>query len=506
MDKRWTQAVVTAVLAAALFFEFLLRPHTPDPLLTTEEGSYLMAAGNRLARVDTVALRGRSAIAYAQAYSDTLQQKVACLRQCVAEADYFLRVHAVQDEGYGSVMNRRTGMMASIDSIERIQSVLDSLLNSPNPDIQVVTNRVASPLSKLPPRNLFVTIHGMTWLNGQIRIGWERSGRGVEIDDCGQTITGTWLKDTVVTGKIYGSDGIYEGMISNELYAEGHGVMTKPDGTFYEGRWQQGRRCGYGFEVTDSHLHAGEWKYDRFLGERMMYTSERIYGIDISRYQHGKGRRYLPIHWDKLRIRHLGKVHSQRMGSNNGYPVSFIYIKSTEGTTVRNKHFAADYRQARRHAIPCGAYHFFSTKSSGARQAAFFLRHTRFSYGDFPPVLDVEPTSHQITAMGGPDALFREVKAWLRIVHQRTGVRPVLYVSQNFVNKYLRQQTELKSQYNVWIARYGEYKPDVRLVYWQLSADGRVDGITGDVDINVFNGYANEFERFKKEQTIGSKP
>jgi len=75
-------------------------------------------------------------------------------------------------------------------------------------------------------------------------------------------------------------------------------------------------------------------------------------------------------------------------------------------------------------------------------------------------------------------------------------MRPILYINQMFVNKYLQDADDIKQRYNVWIARYGEYKPDVRLVYWQLSPDGRVDGIHGDVDINVFNGYKEQWEQF----------
>ena len=45
-------------------------------------------------------------------------------------------------------------------------------------------------------------------------------------------------------------------------------------------------------------------------------------------------------------------------------------------------------------------------------------------------------------------------------------------------------------------------KPDVKLTYWQLSSDGRVAGIQGDVDINVFNGYQNQFDSFLEEETI----
>ena len=56
--------------------------------------------------------------------------------------------------------------------------------------------------------------------------------------------------------------------------------------------------------------------------------------------------------------------------------------------------------------------------------------------------------------------------------------------------------SQAHSLYRVWIARYGEYKPDVKLIYWQLSPDGRVRGIHRLVDINVFNGYQDEWNEY----------
>ena len=88
------------------------------------------------------------------------------------------------------------------------------------------------------------------------------------------------------------------------------------------------------------------------------------------------------------------------------------------------------------------------------------------------------------------------------MVQRKTGVRPILYINQMFVNKYLSLAPDIKRDYRVWIARYGEYKPDVRLTYWQLCPDGRVAGIHGEVDINVFNGYKSQFEKFIEEETI----
>ena len=169
---------------------------------------------------------------------------------------------------------------------------------------------------------------------------------------------------------------------------------------------------------------------------------------------------------------------------------------------MRNPYFASDYRAARRHGIPVGAYHFFSYTSTAQKQAQYFLRHSRFSKGDLPPVLDVEPTARQISKMGGVQAMFNRIRTWLGIVQRRTGVRPILYVSQQFVNKYLPEAPDLMRDYMVWIARYGEYKPEVRLAIWQLCPDGRVDGIHGEVDINVFNGYHDRFQQFLKKETI----
>ena len=96
------------------------------------------------------------------------------------------------------------------------------------------------------------------------------------------------------------------------------------------------------------------------------------------------------------------------------------------------------------------------------------------------------------------------VRTWLRAVEKATGTRPILYVSQQFVNKYLSYAPDLARDYMIWIARYGEYRPDVRLAIWQLCPDGRVNGIHGEVDINVFNGYHDSFSKFLNTETIGN--
>ena len=382
-----------------------------------------------------------------------------------AEIKYYLDRHNVQDEGYEMVVGFIEGHRHHIDI---------------NPHVTM--------------RNVG------TWKNHS------REGTVITLDTLGRTILAVCQADTVVTAIRADEEGTYQGDFS-QTGASGHGSYLAANGNYYEGRWEQDKKHGFGLEMVladreNPRLRVGEWRKNRFMGERMRYTSERIYGIDIARYQHGKGRKPKPILWDQLRIIHVGKNGSHNVRGKADYPVSFVYIKSTEGTSVRNKFYVNDYSQARKHSIRTGAYHFFSTKTSGAAQAKHFIRNTLFREGDLPPVLDVEPSKSQIQQMGGPEAMFRHIRIWLNAVEQWTGVKPVLYVNQMFVNNYLTDQEDLKRDYRVWIARYSEYKPDVRLTYWQLCPDGRVAGIQGDVDINVFNGYQSQFDEFIANETI----
>jgi lysozyme len=382
-----------------------------------------------------------------------------------AEIKYYLDRHNVQDEGYEMVIGFIDGKRHHIDI---------------NPHVTL--------------RNVG------TWK------GYSREGTVITLDTLGRTILAICQADTLVTAIRADEKGTYQGDFS-QTGASGHGSYLAANGSYYEGRWEQDKKQGFGLEMVladqdNPRLRVGEWRKNRFMGERMKYTSERIYGIDIARYQHGKGRRPTPILWDQLRITHVGKNGSHNVRGKADYPVSFVYIKSTEGTTVRNKFYVNDYTQARKHGIRAGAYHFFSTKTSGAAQAKHFIRNTLFREGDLPPVLDVEPSKSQIQQMGGPEAMFHHIRVWLNAVEQWTGVKPVLYVNQMFVNNYLSEQEDLKRDYRVWIARYSEYKPDVRLTYWQLCPDGRVAGIQGDVDINVFNGYQSQFDEFVANETI----
>lgn len=325
--------------------------------------------------------------------------------------------------------------------------------------------------------------------------GKVREGQGVWTDRNGVCYKGYWKSDTLTYGSRTDHTGRYEGTFNSHLEPEGTGTFQGRDGEYYFGEWNKGCRQGWGFSSLPGRLvHCGIWRKGRFRGERMIYTSDRVYGIDISRYQHEiKGRVY-GINWKNLRITHL--ADDRPVQGKVDYPVSYVYIKSTQGDDILNRYYAKDARQARLHGLAVGSYHFFSTRVSGARQAAFFLKNSSVLSSDLPPMLDVEPSDRRVREMGGDEELVRQMRIWLTLVEKATGKRPVIYSYQKFIDDHLASSPELLREYPVWVARYGEYKPYYRLLHWQLSPTGRVRGIHGDVDINVFNGTKEQFREY----------
>lgn len=195
------------------------------------------------------------------------------------------------------------------------------------------------------------------------------------------------------------------------------------------------------------------------------YPDGKVRGIDISHYQE-------EIDWKKLR-----KADIQ------GAPVSFMFIKATEGTDIIDENFNLNFYNARKNDIIRGAYHFYSPTTPAERQARFFCKIVQLEGDDLPPVLDVE-TRGELTNK----QLQSEVLKWMKIVERHYGVKPILYTSYKFRNSYLN--TKDLQEYPYWIAHYYvdslSYRGD--WAFWQHTDAGKVAGIRGDVDINLFNG------------------
>lgn len=203
-----------------------------------------------------------------------------------------------------------------------------------------------------------------------------------------------------------------------------------------------------------------------------------IHGIDISHYQG-------IIDWDELRT-----------GMIEGCPIRFIVIKATEGSTKIDERFNDNFYQAREYGFIRGAYHFWSNKSSARAQAYYYLSKVQLDEGDLPPVLDVE---HKPKDKSVED-FQRDVLTWLHIVEDKYHVKPIIYTYYKFKELYLN--APVFEDYPYWIAHYYvdkvEYKGPWK--FWQHTDVGRLPGIKGYVDFNIYNGSYYDM----KKLTIGA--
>lgn len=412
------------------------------------------------------------------------RKRVAVMQRQRSELAYYRRTHSVADDGFHEVMAFALKLDQALKNERRCLHLLENALCERAPKAvkhhRLLVENAAyeaigngGTLSLLRP---LVAKEHLSVLSGQKLLSVlrpERDSVWRHVDSAG-TYFSLLRRDTLWQGTAVGQHGeYYQGTFDDSL-----------------------RRHGFGFGIDHRLVKCGVWERNHFHGERMIYNAHRIYGIDISRYQHEQGGKVYPIDWSRLRIKHLGTISRKRVRGRVDYPVRFVFIKVTQGTTIKSKYYKADLRAARAHGIPVAPYHFFSPKTNGAAQAVHFIQHAHLAEATLPPMLDVEPMPSEIEKMGGIEVLFREMREWLTIVERAAGRKPVLYLPQYFINRYMDQAPAWLRAYDVWIARYGEYKPYVRLLLWQLSPDGRVEGIRGEVDINVFNGTTEDFLRW----------
>jgi lysozyme len=172
----------------------------------------------------------------------------------------------------------------------------------------------------------------------------------------------------------------------------------------------------------------------------------------------------------------------------------FAFMKATEGTTYNDPTFKRNFAQARANGLLVGAYHFFQPKADIMRQVNNFVRAFGAARdGDLPPVIDVEDESLW-SGLSQTQSVER-VLAWIEGVRNKLGehVQPIIYTGPSFAQDVLGNDARL-ANYPLWVAHYTTAsRPRVPLPWkfwtlWQYGEHGRVSGISGDVDMNRFNG------------------
>lgn len=219
------------------------------------------------------------------------------------------------------------------------------------------------------------------------------------------------------------------------------------------------------------------FRWRALYGDADYPAGYEIHGIDISHYQGD-------INWQLLRNGMIG-----------GCPLRFVMIKATEGADKLDDNFNDNFYNARDHCFIRGAYHFWSNHSSARDQAYYFLKQVHLEDGDLPPVLDVE---HKPKDQSVED-FQRDILTWLHIVEDKYHVKPMIYTYYKFKDEYLG--APVFDDYPYWIAHYYVEKVTYKgkWKFWQHTDAGKLPGIKGFVDLNVYNGSFYDL----KQMTIG---
>ncbi|MFF9365509.1 GH25 family lysozyme [Streptomyces griseoluteus] len=184
----------------------------------------------------------------------------------------------------------------------------------------------------------------------------------------------------------------------------------------------------------------------------------------------------------------------------------FAYIKATEATAYRNPYFTGQYNGARRAGLVRGAYHFaLPNRSSGAAQAAYFVRHGGDWRADgvtLPPALDIEynPYDKHHKCYGlSRRRMVRWIRSFSDEVRREAGRRPVIYTTVNWWTACTGDSHAFAADHALWIASHGSAGPG-RLPggwrYWTFWQRGTKGDLPGDQDL--FGGSATRLRAFAR--------
>jgi lysozyme len=193
-----------------------------------------------------------------------------------------------------------------------------------------------------------------------------------------------------------------------------------------------------------------------------------VHGIDLSRWQSDG---------DWMAARNAG--------------VNFAFIKATEGGDRIDPLFQSHVTAAEAAGVPWGAYHFFYFCTPAAVQAQWFITNVPRRAGTLPPVLDVEWNPHSPTCQLRPEPakVRSEMAIFMAMIERHYGQRPIVYTNISFwEDNGFDQITDEEFWLRSTAGHPSEIYPGAQWVFWQYSGTGRVPGIGGNVDLNVFAG------------------
>ena len=180
-----------------------------------------------------------------------------------------------------------------------------------------------------------------------------------------------------------------------------------------------------------------------------------VEGIDISHYQE-------TIDWDEI--------------ARNA-EISYVYIKASEGETLKDDYYIQNLQGARRAGLSVGSYHFYRPQVTPQAQLENMTQVVRREEQDLVPIIDIEKEDSDEAAF------IDNLRQFILLVERYYGKKPLLYTYHNFYNRHFQG---LFTNYHWMIARYRTDAPVLNdgktYIMWQYTQSGRIPGIRGKVD------------------------
>lgn len=164
-----------------------------------------------------------------------------------------------------------------------------------------------------------------------------------------------------------------------------------------------------------------------------------------------------------------------------GYAHAIVRAGFGRSSSQVDNTFEKNYKNAKTAGVKLGAYWYSYAvdKADAVKEAKACLEVLGGRSLDMPVYFDMEENS--MTKLG-KSKLTEMAKAFCEEI-KKGGYTPGVYSNPNWFKNYL-DYSGLKKIYSIWLAQYykeAQYECDV----WQYASDGKVSGISGNVDMNI---------------------
>ncbi len=177
--------------------------------------------------------------------------------------------------------------------------------------------------------------------------------------------------------------------------------------------------------------------------------------------------------------------------------ICFVIMRAGHGSAVDST-FQRNYTRAKKQGLKVGCYWYVTalSKTAAKKQVNKFLKTIKGKTFDFPVFVDIESPS-----------IYRKGKAFCSSVVKifcekikKAGYVPGWYTSRSSIPVYLTDKVANQSGYVKWVAEYyNKLNYNSSCSIWQCSNKGRVDGISGYVDLDWYFPAESDFEDTSSE-------